>query len=276
MKSRWTPEEIRRCKKELHQLYVVENLSINEIAHKLSIAPQTVYKRLKYLKFPSLRHLKKGYNNTSRKIIIPIEYNTNIAEFFGIMLGDGHISKNQVIVALGTKDVEYVLYVSEIMQKIFQATPSIITRSEVEWGNRYRNVYFGSVTTVKWLCEGGLVHNKVESQVDIPKWIFGNDEYMKSFIRGFFDTDGSVYKLKFGIQISFTNYSVPLLKSLHTMLIKLGYTPSKISVNKVYITRVDDVKKFFREIIPKNPKHQKRFIDFVKRVGTQAVNEDRL
>lgn len=97
---------------------------------------------------------------------------------------------------------------------------------------------------------------------------------MKKFLRGFFDTDGSVYKLKFGIQISFTNFSVPLLKSLQKMLIELGYKPSRISANKVYLTQIKDVKRFFEEITPANPKHQRRFIDFIKRVGTQVVNED--
>lgn len=97
---------------------------------------------------------------------------------------------------------------------------------------------------------------------------------MQSFVRGFFDTDGSVYKLKYGIQISFTNYSKPLLESLQSVLIKLGYNPSRISVNKVYLTQVKDVERFFREICPKNQKHLRRFIEFKTRVGTQVVNED--
>ena len=277
MARAWTKEEKEKFRKNLHQLYVVENFTMYEIAEKLGIAAPTVYKRLKQLNFPSLRHLKKGYNNSSRQVRLPRHDTRDLAEFFGIMMGDGHINPNQVIVTLGTKELDYVNYVSNLMEKIFYTKPSIFTRPSPVKNNKYRNVYFGSVVAVKWLREKGLVQNKVKSQVDIPQWIFSKNTFMRAFTRGFFDTDGSIYKLKFGIQISFTNHSLPLLKSLHRLLIKLGYSPSRISGNKrIYITRVQDVKKFFREIQPQNSKHQERFIDFTTRVGTQAVNESRL
>ncbi len=276
MARKWTQEERDRYAKELQQLYVVENLSMYEIAEKLGISAPNVHKRLKKLNFPSLRHLKKGHNNSSRKVMIPDKYTNEVAEFFGIMFGDGHISLNQIIVSLGTKELDYVDHVSAVMQKVFHIKPSVFTRSETGKNNKYRNVYFGSVAAVKWLLKDGMVHNKVKEQVDIPKWIFSQEDFMRAFVRGFFDTDGSIYKLKFGIQISFTNYSLPLLKSLQRMLIALGYTPSRISANKVYLTRVGDVMRFFREIKPQNSKHGRRFIDFTKRVGTQVVNEGRL
>ncbi len=110
----------------------------------------------------------------------------------------------------------------------------------------------------------GLVFNKVKSQVDVPKWIFSNEEFMKRFLRGFFDTDGSIYKLRYGIQISFKNYSHPLLKSLQKMLSGLGYKPSRISSHSVYVTRVSDVVRFFEEIQPANIKHKKRYDAFIK------------
>lgn len=276
MARKRTQEENDRYRKELHQLYVVENLTMYEVAERLGIAAPTVHKILKQLNFPSLRHLKKGFNNTTRKVIIPNSYSIDLAEFFGIMLGDGHISPTQIIVTLGTKELEYVSHVSEIMEKVFATKPSIFTRPAPNRNDKYRNVYFGSVVLVRWLLKEGLVHDKAKEQVDIPRWIFLNENYMKAFVRGFFDTDGSIYKLRFGIQISFTNHSTPLLESLHSVLIKLGYSPSRVSVRRIYITRVKDVKRFFEEISPQNSKHQRLFIDFIKRVGTQAVNEIRL
>ena len=78
-----------------------------------------------------------------------------------------------------------------------------------------------------------------------------------------FDTDGSVYKLKFGIQISFSNRSQPLLCSFRKMLVLLDYQPSRISGPRVYLTRIPDIKRFFEEIKPKNTKHVKRFEKFI-------------
>jgi predicted DNA-binding protein YlxM (UPF0122 family) len=60
MVRKWTKEETEKYRNELQQLYVVENLSMYEIAEKLGISAPNVHKRLKKLNFPSLRHLKKG------------------------------------------------------------------------------------------------------------------------------------------------------------------------------------------------------------------------
>lgn len=109
----------------------------------------------------------------------------------------------------------------------------------------------------------GLVSNKVKEQVGVPSWIFEETKYIKGFLRGFFDTDGSVYKLRFGIQIAFTNRSLPLLISSRQMLTLLDYSPSAVSKYHVYLTRRDQVTKFFQEIQPSNQKHQVRFNKFI-------------
>ncbi len=91
---------------------------------------------------------------------------------------------------------------------------------------------------------------------------------MKNALRGLIDTDGSIYKLKFGIQISFCNNSQPLLSSARSMLIKLGFHPSQIcNYKQFYLTRQQDLRKFFREIGFNNSKHYERFIDFSKNIG---------
>lgn len=188
------------------------------------------------------------------------------------MLGDGHISKSQVLVTLGTKEESYCYYVQSLFEKVFQAKPNISIRK-----SGYRDIYIGSVDLVDWFIENELEHHKVKFQVNCPMWIQKNKKYSKRFLRGFFDTDGSVYKLKFGIQISFTNASLPLLQSTQNMLLSLEYKPSVISSRKVFLTKKENLDRFFKEINPKNQKHIKRFYTFNKEcVGTQVVNEGRL
>ena len=132
------------------------------------------------------------------------------------------------------------------------------------------------LNTFDLILKEGLVYNKVKSQVNMPNWIFSRREFMEAFLRGFFDTDGSVYSLRFGIQISFTNRSIPILQALQRMLEKLEYNPSKVSGFHLYITRREEINRFFQEVRPRNSKHQKRFVEFQKRVGTQVVNGGRL
>ena len=267
MAARWSTSEEETHKSELERLYVNENKSIAEIAKVLRLGQSTVFQRLQRLGIKSTPESKRGYNNVRRDIQIPKEYSASLAEFFGIMLGDGHLSSFQTVVTLGTKELEYVEYVAVRMRALFGVSASIFVRQD-----GYRDVYLGSSALTAWLKKEGLVHNKVASQVDVPSWIFGNQEYMISFLRGFFDTDGSIYKLRYGIQISLTNKSLPMLHSLRSMLLTLQYKPSEVSSWRVYLTRKTDIERFFNEIQPANTKHLRRYRYF-KGVSTQVVNE---
>lgn len=259
MARKWTKEEESYYHRKLNKLYIRENKTINEISEIIGISPQSVYIRLKRLGIKTCPKKKTRYSNKRIDVKIPIVYTKNLAEFFGIMLGDGHLSHFQVVITLGTKELKYAEYVSSLIEENFNVKPRIAVR-----GERYRDVYVGSVEITSWLFNEGLVHNKVKSQVDIPNWIFSDKEFMKRFLRGFFDTDGSVYKLRYGIQISLKNHSRPLLVSLQRMLKGLGYRPSRVSNDSVYVTNIYDIMRFFEEIQPANIKHKKRFDKFIK------------
>lgn len=212
---------------------------------------------------------KENYRNIRTDLKIPKHFSKELAEFIGIMLGDGKISHFQTLVTLGNKELHYARYVRDLMEHLFLVRPKILTRA-----TGYHDVCIGSVLLTGWLISQGLVTHKVKYQVDAPEWLFSKKEYMKMCLRGFFDTDGSVYKLLFGIQLSFTNHSVPLLTSLQSMLLRLQYSPSRISSHKVYLTKKEDIERFFREIQPQNSKHCARYRKIC--VGTQVVNEGRL
>jgi DNA-binding transcriptional regulator WhiA len=257
MANKWTNDQFNVYKRQLHRLYVVQNKPIKEIADILKINQSSVFKRLNICGIKTQPRLKKGYLNI-KQISIPKKYSADMAEFFGVLFGDGHVSHFQIVISLGSKELEYANYIKKLMDRIFKTKSNISFRK-----SGYKDVYIGSVLLTSWLFQQGVVKNKVKSQVDIPDWIFTKKLYMKRFLRGFFDTDGSVYRLKFGVQISFTNYSEPILKSLHKMLFKLEYKVSEVSSNKLYITKLEDVLRFFKEIKPKNIKHLNRFYNIV-------------
>ena len=260
MARRWTTEEELRFKAELETLYLKKNLTIAEIGRTLNIAESSVYDRLVRLGIPSCRSQKKRFNNRRTDVQIPKVYSRDLAELFGVLLGDGHISYFQVIVTLGTKEMTYARYVKRLIARVFGGVPKISIQRD---GNK--TVYLGSTEATGWLLANGLVKHKVHEQVDIPAWIFQKPAYMRAFLRGFFDTDGSVYRLRFGVQLAFINYSRPLLRSLHRMLQVLGYNPSAISGRRIYITRIPSITAFFKEVDPANQKHQCRFKIFMRR-----------
>jgi DNA-binding transcriptional regulator WhiA/DNA-binding CsgD family transcriptional regulator len=265
MPAKWKPKEEQAHRAELERLYIVKNLSIREISNILNIAQQTVFQRLQRLGVPINPQKKQKYQNRRSDIRIPKRHTPELAELFGILLGDGHISHFQVLVTLGTKEQSYAEYVVRLMQKLFGATPRISIRR-----TGYRDVYLGSVRLTKWLLRNGFVQHKVRSQVDIPEWVIKKRTFSERFIRGFFDTDGSIYRLRYGTQISLSNRSMPLLTSLRKMLDSLGYRVSRISAERVYITHSDDIARFFRELQPQNPKHVMRF-----RALQERLNQER-
>jgi len=252
MAKKWTIEENGRHFFLLNRLYIKENKTIGEIGKLLNRSEQTIFGRLKRLGIKTIPQLKPNYPSKERNDIkIPRKYNETLAEFFGIMLGDGHLSHYQIVVTLGSKEVLYVNYVVDLIEKLFGVRPKIGIRKN----EQYRDIYLGSKALSRWLTKEGLVYNKVLSQVDVPRWIFKKKLFMTNFLRGFFDTDGSIYKLRWGKQISFTNRSIPLLKSTRKILINLGHSPSLISTYALYLTKKKDIATFLRDIQPKNPKH---------------------
>jgi intein/homing endonuclease len=252
--KRWTEQEETDRYNELEKLYIKENKTIGEISKTLKLGQSTIYDRLLRLKLKPSRSRKIKFNNKRQDILIPKEYSESLAEFIGIMLGDGHLTKNQITVTLGNKEDEYVNYVARLINNIFYVKPKIITTK-----GGYKIVYFGSVDVVGWLTSMGLVFNKVKQQVDVPNWIYSSEIYSIGFLRGFFDTDGSIYKLKYGVQLAITNRSLPLLKATQNRLSYFGFSPSNISIFKVYITKRCKIDSFFKEIRPANKKHIKRY-----------------
>lgn len=259
MAQRWTPTEEQNKFKKLQQLYVKENKTIGEIGSILGLAQSTVFQWIKRLGIPSTPERKETCIAQKRRdITIPKRYSNKLAEFFGIMLGDGNLSYYQVVVTLGTKELAYAEYIVDLINNLFGARPKIGFRK-----NNFKDVYLGCVDLTEWLRKEGLVYNKVASQVGAPRWVLSKKEYMENFLRGFFDTDGSVYRLRFGVQIAFNNKSEPLLQATHRMLKLLTYHPSKIAGPKIYLTKRNEVVRFFQEIKPANPKHEERFKNFI-------------
>ena len=266
MPKKWSLAIEVKKRKELCNLYVKKNLTIGEISKIIKISQGSVYDRLLRLGIKSTPHLKKGYKNF-KNIPLP-KLSCDLAECVGILLGDGHISFQQVFIMLGNKEGPYVQYVRNLFWKVFKIEPKLITRN-----GGYSVLYFSSVKIIKFLSDMGLVSNKVKYQVSVPGWIFRSNRFGERFLRGFFDTDGSAYNLKFGFQVSFCNSSRPLLENSRDILIKLGYKPSRISLKNLYLTRKSDLINFLYRIRPANINKYSRLENYIARVGTQVDNE---
>ncbi|MBI4599548.1 hypothetical protein HY732_01355 [Candidatus Uhrbacteria bacterium] len=272
MPKRWTKIEEAVKRKELLELYVRRNKTIIEIAEILGITYPSAYERMRRFNITPCPYKKEHYRNKKRVTLPPLS--SDLAEFMGIMLGDGHRSDGQLIVTINARDdYGYIAYVAKIIKRLFNRNAGVQYRR----CHNTADVYFGSVEAVSYLTRIGLTaKNKVKEQSNVPTWVLRNSSYCKKFIRGFFDTDGSIYRLRGkAVQMSFSNRSRPLLDSLRLMLLNLSYHPSN-ATHVFYLTRKEDLQRYISMIGFGNPKHRQRAHEFGLLGGSHSGNCTRL
>lgn len=214
---------------------------------------------------------EKGKFNDSflfrRKPINKPSKSSELAEFIGIMLGDGGISAKgkQIHITLNYKDdAEYIKYVCSLIEKLFKRKPGICERKS----DGVFVIFVSSMDLIDYLVELGLRKgNKIKLQVDIPNWIKNNRSYSIACVRGLVDTDGCVFNHKYKVnnkfynytKLSFTSYSQPMRKSVYNILKSLGIKSRLFSYRDVRIDSQKDVKKYFDLVGSSNPKHLNKY-----------------
>ena len=199
-------------------------------------------------------HLLKYPKNSHRKEVILPKYSVQLAEFFGIMMGDGGINNSwQANITLNSiKDVQYSKYIYSLCDKLFGIFPAIRKR-------KTRNALVVSLTStsiVDYLVDNGLVRgNKLKFGLKIPKWILDQSPYRKACVRGLVDTDGCIFvhihkvsgKIYKNIGLSFTSYSSELIFQVADILAEFGIMPHITKRGRdIYLYQADAVVKYLK------------------------------
>src|SRR3989338_6336081 len=117
---------------------------------------------------------------------------------------------------------------------------------------------------------GLKIGSKVRQQIDIPLWVKERKSYRIACLRGLVDTDGCVIKHRYSVKgkkycykkLSFTNSSVPLLRSVFEILSTLGMKPRVTNNGKeVRLESQSDMERYFRLVGSNNPKHLNRWLN---------------
>jgi len=213
---------------------------------------------------------KEGkYNKNSINAPKPIRkpnFSQNLAEFAGIMLGDGGISQRQVIITLHYKDdKEYGKFATTLIKKLFNVPVSAYLRKE----NSVINYTISRSELVRFCVNklGLKKGNKIKQKVDIPKWIKQKNSYSIACVRGLVDTDGCVFTHTYKVnnkpysykKLLFTSYSKPLRESVFDILQKNGLHPRLAQSKDVRLDNIADMKRYFKTFGSHNPKHLKRY-----------------
>jgi len=237
-----------------------------------------VYKKYGYIGGDPEKRKKKWYEWWEREgkykkhpfinVCIPIKKprkSKELAEFIGIAIGDGGISKYQLVITLHKiDDLEYSKFVNNLMKKLFGISPSIYYRPNYS----VINITISRVELVKFFVKMGLrIGNKIQQGINIPKWIKNNNRYKIACLRGLIDTDGSIIIHKYRSRgkyytykkIGFTSRSPFLLKSVSEILNGLNIKHRFMKRYDIRIEAKEDVKNYFKIVGTHNPKHLKRY-----------------
>ena len=190
-----------------------------------------------------------------------------LAEFIGVVLGDGSISEHQVAISMNSKvDIQYGNFVKRLIMRLFKINPYVKIREK----NTLQIITTGK-NLVEFLLKCGLKKgDKVAQQVNVPKWIAKDKNFRISCLRGLMDTDGGVYfhthftkgiKYKH-IGMCFTNKSIPLLNFVYEVLVSAGISAYNNKKSHVSIYGKEEIKKYMDLVGSKNEKNVARFYSY--------------
>ena len=273
-----------------NKLGVNEQYLSNELRHEKILLSEKMYNSLCKLTNKNFEsriemklednwgRIKGGINSKgSTKNLSKINFNHELAEFVGIVLGDGHVCLHKKGKKIGVyciricgdlnKDKDYhESYIKKKYNVIFNLKGKEILRTK----NNERFLDFYSRELVKLFSDMGIKSgNKIINQSTIPSWVWEDNNLLRACLRGLIDTDGSIFRMSKRdstlLRINFTNHNKTLLNDTRKAFIRLGFNPSKIIGNRQFhLSRQREIKKYLKEIGFSNNKHKERLKTFNK------------
>ncbi|HBB36665.1 MAG: hypothetical protein UX02_C0001G0030 [Candidatus Moranbacteria bacterium GW2011_GWC1_45_18] len=189
-------------------------------------------------------------------------FSAKLAEFVGIILGDGGISMRQVSISLNREtDQDYISFVNKMITDLFSVFPGLYSDPK----SKADTIVISRTELVDYLTQkmGLKIGNKVKQKIDIPIWIKRNKKYEIACLRGLIDTDGSVYKHTYVVnkkiyryqKLSFCSLSPPLLHTVFRILKNIGLKPRICKNKEIKVENKQNVLKYFKIVGSNNKKH---------------------
>lgn len=218
-----------------------------------------------------------------------IKMNEYVAEEIGIHMGDGMMNiylnkangKKVYLIKISGDPIEDKLYYDFwVKPLIFDGYGKEVTPKLLKW-NEY-GVRFHSKDIILFKHKLGLPLGE-KKNMKIPKEIKENEEFLKRFIRGIFDTDGSltflreVDKIPTIPEITLASPDRIFMAEVADALSKLGFdiSQSKRKVPHIAIQGEESVSLFLKEIGLRNLKHLSKWFIY-KHYGYSPIHTDLL
>jgi len=152
-----------------------------------------------------------------------MQLNENVAELIGAIAGDGYIYRKNKKYRIGftghpVTDLGYFEYLKQLIKQEWNKDGKIINR-----GNRI-DIVINSKNACLFLTEELKIRYGEDKSLKfvMPDLIKNNEDLAKAFIRGVFDTDGTVFAVKKpGIDIPSHDGAIQFITDLNEINIKV-------------------------------------------------------
>lgn len=167
----------------------------------------------------------------------------DLAEYMGVVLGDGNISKfprtERLIISGNSNNKGFIQRYTVFTKRLFRKKPTV---SKVCSKNCARvSIYQKEISKRLGIPCG----SRFRRAIRMPRWIWCNNKYLIRFLRGLFEAEGSlsihIPTCTYNFQFSNTNKS--LLRIVERGLKKLSYHP-EVRPKGVRLRRKHEVESF--------------------------------
>lgn len=238
-------------------------------AYQKSAFGKNEKKRLEKWKLWWEKEGRKKSTIIKQKDFVTPKKSEKLAEFFGILLGDGGLTKYQLKISLDkNKDREYALFIEKVINELF----SVPTQKKTFPNNNALDIVVSRKGVIDFVIKHGLkTGNKVKNNIKVPSWIIQNKKYSKACLRGLIDTDGCMVLEKHMIKNKVYTYPRLNFVSKCPDLISFVFTTLKMNkfspINRrggvsVQLEKKQEICDYFRYIGTSNPKHLNRWLPY--------------
>lgn len=212
-----------KIKEQLEHMYINKNLSSGQIAKRYNMTREGILYWLHKFKIPkrkntwvkSTKRYRHRIPNSSKKLT------TKKAYILGVLFGDGYINKKRVTISLSVIDKDFALAFKNSLIEVYGKISSfkLVQKKNTQKPQYLVELY--STEVVEDLLRYGEFYGKIW---EVPKEILGNPnkKIIGMFLRGLFDSEGSVYIGKRGgYSVEFACRNKKAIKGIEYLLKKL-------------------------------------------------------
>jgi len=170
----------------------------------------------------------------------PLQKSGNLAELMGVILGDGYLGKHprteNLAILSNSNNPGFIKRYSQLIENVFGKKPHIYKRKD---SNCTKISIYQKDISKRLGIQGGVKKNQ---NIKIPQWIFKNKEYLKRYLKGLYEAEGSfcIHKPTYTYKFLFANRNKSLLANVYRALRILGFHPHE-SKYKIQISKREEV-----------------------------------